>query len=66
MVKTSLSALEVWGWIPEIGQIGHSVANGSPPLRCFFGAKLLRRNAAKMDPATHCTLRRNKKSIMKI
>ena len=24
------------------GQIGHSVANGSPPLRCFFGAVLLR------------------------
>ena len=24
-------------------QIGHSVVNGSPPLRCFFGAALPRR-----------------------
>ena len=23
---------------PWVGQIGHSVANGSPPLRRFFGA----------------------------
>ena len=31
-------------------QIGHSVANGSPPLRCFFGAVLSRRSTAEMDP----------------
>ena len=27
----------------QAGQIGHSVANGSPPLRHFFGAALPRR-----------------------
>ena len=32
------------------GQIGHSVANGSPPLRRFFGAVLFRRQAAEMEP----------------
>ena len=32
------------------GQIGHSVANGLPPLRRFVGAVLLRRQAAKIGP----------------
>ena len=41
----------------------HSVANGSPPLRCFFGAALPRRKAAKMGPVTRYTLRRNTASI---
>ena len=27
----------------RVGQIGHSVVNGSPPLRRFFGAVLPRR-----------------------
>ena len=34
----------------EACRIGHSVANGSPPLRRFFGAVLLRRYAAEMGP----------------
>ena len=39
------------------GQIGRlSVANGFPPLQCFFGAMLSRREAAEMDPATPYTL----------
>ena len=48
------------------GQIGHSVANGSPPLRCFFRAVLLRRLAVEMDPATRCKFRRNTASIIKL
>ena len=31
------------GFDSQAGQIGHSDGNGSPPLRCFFGAVLLRR-----------------------
>ena len=31
------------GFDYRVGQIGHSVANGSPPLRRFFGAVLLKR-----------------------
>ena len=27
------------GCDPRVGQIGHSVANGSPPLRRFFGVR---------------------------
>ena len=27
-----------FGFDSRVGQIGHSVANGSPPLRRFFGA----------------------------
>ena len=46
-------------------QIGRSVANGSPPLRCFFRAVFSRRLAAEMDLATY-TLGRNIASIMKI
>ena len=34
------------------GQIKHCVANGSPLLRCFVGAVLLRRLAGEMGPAT--------------
>ena len=48
------------------GEIGHSVANGSPPLRRSFGAVLARRYAVHMDPASRYTLRRNAASIMKI
>ena len=43
-----------------------SVANGSPPLRRFFGDVYPRRLAVEMGPATRYTLRRNTASIMKI
>ena len=56
---------EVWARFP--GQsIGRSIANGSPPLRCFFGAVLPRRLTAKMDPAARFTLRRNTAGTIKI
>ena len=48
------------------GHVGHSVAYGSPPLRRFFGAVLLMRKIAEMDPDNRYTLRRNNTSIMKI
>ena len=47
-------------------QIAHTVAYGSPPLRCFFEAVLPRRYAAKMGPATRYTLRLNTASVVKI
>ena len=31
------------GFDSQVGQIRHSVSNGSPPLRCSFRAVLLRR-----------------------
>ena len=31
------------GFHSQAGQIGHSFANGSPPLQCFFGAVVPRR-----------------------
>ena len=34
---------ESFGFVYRAGQIGHNVAKNSPPLRCFFGAVLLRR-----------------------
>ena len=40
------------GFDSRAGQIGHSVAYGSPPLRRFFRAVLSRRYAAEMNPAT--------------
>ena len=54
------------GFDYRAGQIGHSVANGSLPLRRFFGAVLPRRQAVEMCLATRYTLRRNTASIMKI
>ena len=36
----------------QAGQIRQSVANGSPPLRCFFGAVLSEVLCAEMGPAT--------------
>ena len=44
----------------------HSVANGSPPLRRFFGAVLPRRSAAEMSSATRYTLRGSTASVIKI
>ena len=37
------------------GQIGHSVANGSPPLRRFFEVVLPRRHAAELGLTTRYT-----------
>ena len=48
------------------GQIGQSVTNGSPRLRCFFRAVLPWCYAAEMDPATRFTLRRNDLILKKV
>ena len=42
------------------------VTDGSPPLRCFFGAVLLRCQAAEIDPAISYKLKRNTASVLKI
>ena len=39
------------GFNSQAGQIGHTITNGSPPLRRFFGAALPRRQAAGTGPA---------------
>ena len=52
------------GLYSRAGQIGHSVANGSPPLRCFFGALMSRQSAAEMGPATRYTFGRDITSVM--
>ena len=41
----------------RVGQIRQSVANGSPPLRRFFGAMLPKRYVAEMSPATRYMIR---------
>ena len=43
VVKHLAIDAEGLGLNSQAGQIGHSVANGSQPLRRFFGAALLRR-----------------------
>ena len=40
VVKLVAIGAEGLGFDSGADQIGHSVANGSPPLRCFFGAVL--------------------------
>ena len=47
-------------------QIGLNVANGSPPLRRFFGAVLHRRKTADMGRATRYKLQRNIAGTMKV
>ena len=54
------------GFDYRAGQISHSVANGTSPLRCFLGAVLSRCEAAEMGPTTRYTLRSNAAIIMKI
>ena len=55
------------GFKAKIGHVDRvSVGNGSPPLRCFFGAVLPGRITAEMNAATRYTLWRNSASIMKI
>ena len=48
----SLAMQKVWGSSPHAGQIGHTIANDSSPLRRFFGAALPRRQAAGSGPVT--------------
>ena len=48
------------------GQIGHIVANGSPPLRHFLGEVLLRCYAPETNSATRYTFRRNIAGIVKV
>ena len=43
MVKDIAIGARGPGFCSRARQIGHIVANGSPPLRCFFGAVLSRR-----------------------
>ena len=57
--------LSMRGFYSRAGQTECSDANGSPPLRCSFGAMLHKRQAAKMNPATRYTLRRIIASMMK-
>ena len=52
MLKDVAIDAEGLGLNSQAGQVGHSVANGSPPLWRFFGAALLRREAAGSGPAT--------------
>ena len=40
VIKDIAIDAEGLGFNSQAGQIGHSVANGSPPLRRFFGAAL--------------------------
>ena len=49
------------------GQVGYTIANGSPPLHRFFGTVFPSRyEVAEMGLATRCPLRRNAASMMKI
>ena len=54
------------GFNSGAGQIGHSVANGFPPLRCFSELCCPGTKPRRMDPATRDTLGRGNASIMKI
>ena len=62
-----VSALDGLRFTPRGGQIGHSVANGSPSQRLFFerNRTARRRNDVKVGPSTCYTLRRNAASTMK-
>ena len=43
IVKDVATDAESLGFNSQVGQIEHTAANGSPPLRRFFGAELSRR-----------------------
>ena len=64
VVKHIAIGAEDLGFDSRDVQVGRTVTNGSPPLRCFFGAVLPRCQAVGMGPATRYTLRRNTASIM--
>ena len=49
----------------DLGMVKSTIANGPPPVRCFFRAVLPRRNAAGTNPTAGYTLRRNSASIFK-
>ena len=60
LTVTVINARGLW-FESRVGQIGHSVANGSPPLPCYFGvglpdAQVLRRGDG---PHHSSPLRRN-------
>ena len=64
-VESTLSVRKVW--VRLLGRLNrHSVANGSPLLRHFFGVVLPRRQAVEMGPATRHTPRRDTASMIKI
>ena len=48
------------------GQNGHDIGNGSPPLRCSFGAVLPRHYAVEMGLDTRYIFRRNTANVIKI
>ena len=50
----------------QVGQIGHSVANSSAPLRRFFGVALPKSQAAETGTVSRFTFRSDAASIMKI
>ena len=59
---------EIWSTNLARGQIGHSIGNGSPPLRNFFEKSKLRCPGAmrqRWTPQTRYTLRRNTASTTK-
>ena len=59
VVKRVATRAEGLGFHSPAGDVVLTIANGSPSLRCFFGAVLFRRKTAKMGPATRNALRRN-------
>ena len=63
MVQDLVIGARDLGFDSRASQIGHSVANGSPPLRRFCVALALSR---EMIPGTRYSLRRNTASIMTI
>ena len=66
LLKTSSIGAGGLGFDLRAGQIGHSVASGSPSLRRFFAAVLLRRLATEIGPATRYTFRLNTPTVIKI
>ena len=60
VVEDTANVADGLGFDSRADQIKHSVANGSPPLQCFFGAILLRRWPRKLPRHSLHT------SIMKI
>ena len=40
VIKVIITGVEARGFDSRVGQLSHSVANGSPPLRRFFAAVL--------------------------
>ena len=70
MLKDFAIDAEGLGFNSQAGQIGHSVANGSPPMRRFFGANAQALTRGVGAPPLAATLRLyiklNETSMMKI